>query len=257
MKKLFIALVAIASFASCKKETVNTPTVPQEPVFAKNLKTSSYVYDGGAPEIENFSFDAQGRITSYKQEYPGTVRQQTFDYATAGKIFSTYTNNGVLKFSHEGTVNEKGYITAMTTKRADGSLYLNYKYIYDVNGYIIKKEWTNAAGITDHFEMKVENGNVTEYKLFYNGILSSTDKFTYDLTKYNSIKSAFGSQWSGTSFGKSTKNLFTNLTETNASGAITWNVNYSYQLNAAGYVEKSSFTNLITSKSGENTYTFQ
>ena len=148
MKKLFIALVAIASFASCKKENVNTlvPVVAQEPVFEKNVKTISSTSPGNPTEVENFSFDAQGRITSYKKEYPGSLRQQTFDYTTAGKIFSTYSNNGVVSTTYECSVNNQGYITTDIIKSGAGALIYTYNYTYDANGYMVKSASTNAAG---------------------------------------------------------------------------------------------------------------
>ena len=257
MKKLFIALVAIASFASCKKENIVTPIVAPEPVFSKNVKTSSYSYNGSVPEIESFSFDAQGRITSYKKEYPGSIRIQTFDYATAGKIFSTYTNNGVVTTTYECSVNNQGYITTNIIKSGAGTLLYTHNYTYDANGYMVKSTSTNIAGITDHVEYKMEGGDVIERKLFYNGVLGTTGKYTYDLTKYNCFKTSHGANWSGVSFGKAPKNLLTNYQETNPSGVITFNLNYSNQINAGGYVEKNTFTNLLASGTGETTYTFE
>ena len=259
MKKLFIALVAIATFASCKKETLDTlvPVVAQEPVFSKNVKTSSYSYNGSVPEIENFSFDAQGRIISYKKEYPGSIRIQTFDYATAGKIFSTYTNNGIVTTTYECSVNNQGYITANIIKNAAGALVYTYNYTYDANGYMVKSASTNAAGITDHVEYKIEGGNLIERKLYYNGVLSNTGKYTYDLTKYNCFKYSYGANWAGVGFGKSSKNLISNYQETNASGTVTWNINYNYQLNASGYAETRNYTESIHNYSGVETYTFQ
>ena len=259
MKKLFIALVAIASFASCKKETVDTlvPVVAPEPVFSKNVKTISSTSPGYPTEVENFSFDAQGRITSYKKEYPGSLRQQTFDYTTAGKIFSTYSNNGVVSTTYECSVNNQGYITTDIIKSGAGALIYTYNYTYDANGYMVKAAWTDAAGITDHFEYKVEGGNVIESKLFRNGVLSNTGKYTYDLTKYNCFKYSQGGYWRGVGFGKLTKNLITNYQVTNASGTVTWNINYNYQLNASGYAETRNYTESINNYSGVETYTFQ
>lgn len=257
MKKLFIALTAIVVMASCKKEKVTPPVVESAPAFDKQLKTESVTYSDGSYELLNYSFDARGRMTSFKKEYPNAVGAKAFDYSTPGKIIVNQTYNNTPTLNYDCTENSKGYITNMTIKLANGSLYQSEKFTYDANGYIIRKEMTNATGDIRHFETNVVNGNITEFKFYENGVLNYTASLTYDLTKYNSLMSPIGSNWEGSSFGKPSKNLMTSYKITRPDGAVSLHMQYNNQLDAAGYLAKRISTDLLENKSFETVYTFQ
>lgn len=257
MKKLLFAFAAIVALVSCKKETVNPPAPEQQTVFNKKLKTEAEAYSDGTSELITHGFDAQNRATVLKSEYSGDTRVYTFDYTIPGKIFVTTTDNNVASTSYECDVNSMGYITDMKIKYGNGNLYQTIKNTYDANGYIIKQASVFASGQTSLFENTIENGNVTETKYYRNGALNYSATFTYDLTKNSSIGFAFGASWRGSSFGKASKNLITNFKTTNAAGVVTFNNSYTYQLNAAGYVEKCKQLDTVSNEWTETTYTYE
>lgn len=247
---------AIVLLTSCSKEK-DIVAEPPVQLAEKNLKTVSRTFSTGYSDQTTFSYDAQGRLVNEKEEYTGNIQTRSFDYSTPGKITGTSSENNVLQSSYECTLNSNGYITEMKYKDGAGNLIYTYKFIYDANGYMTRKEWANSAGRTDHFEYKIENGNTIEAKLFYDGVYNYTTVYSYDLSKANSYRHSTGGHWIGNSFGKSSKNLLSNTKTTNAAGAVTWNMNYTNLLDAAGYLAKVNTVNTVNNISIEEIYTFE
>ncbi|HRF17242.1 MAG TPA: hypothetical protein PK977_03705 [Chitinophagaceae bacterium] len=76
MKKLILAIMSAAIFASCSKEKTS---VLSQPAQEKKLKRTERVYNGGTPETTDFTYDSQGRLLTeitndylYKYSYPGS-----------------------------------------------------------------------------------------------------------------------------------------------------------------------------------------
>lgn len=85
MYKLFFSLIIISILFSCDKEINLNPT----PTTSKNLTKVTYVWKNGIPDIQEFTYDAQGRVATIKEH------KQTFffNYVSASSLFVTAKNN--------------------------------------------------------------------------------------------------------------------------------------------------------------------
>lgn len=255
MKKVIIALTAIVAVASCKKENLTT-AAPDVPSVTKKLVTTTNVYDNGAPETEVYTYDAQGRVTTIKDD----LLTETFDYVSASSLIvsARFNSTGNLQQTRECTLNSNGFVTKIVIKNGIGVIIYTYDFTYDAEGYMINRKGTSSGGSTYEIQFTIVNGNTVSYKLSYDGVLDSNVDFTYDNTKLNKNPFSTGCYWTVPNmFGKGPKNLCTEIKTYNPAGTLTYHTKYAYELDADGYAVKQTYTIVLLGKQGVNTNTYQ
>jgi hypothetical protein len=253
MKKLLIVLTVIIAMASCKKQDVIIPT---KPVTTKDLVKSTYVWDNETPEINEFTYDAGGRISMQKNQ----TRTYTFNYVSATSLIVTErkTIDNSLYQTIECILNDKGYITNMVYKNPAGTLTYTYTYTYNADGYVIRLVGATPAGSGYEVDYTIVNGNAISSKNYNNAVLNYSGEYTYDNSKINKTTGGHTGYWpSLTLFGKRSKNLLIDYKATNPAGAITWHTQYAYEMDAAGYPAKQTTTNVLNSKQGVESYIYK
>lgn len=253
MKKVLIALSAIVVMASCTKENAVNPT---SPAATKALVKSTYVWDNGTPENNEFTYDAGGRISMQKNE----TRTYAFNYVSATSLIVTErkTIDNSLHQTIECILNDKGYVTNMTYKNPAGTLTYTYTYTYNTDGYVIRVVGATPAGSGYEVDYTIVNGNAIASKNYNNGVLNYSGEYTYDNSKTNKTTGGHAGYWpSLTLFGKRSKNLLVDYKAKDPAGAITWHTQYAYEMDAAGYPAKQTTTNVLNSKQGVETYIYQ
>jgi hypothetical protein len=253
MKKVIIALTAIIAMASCKKEDV---VIQTSPATTKDLVKSTYVWDNGTPEINDFTYDAAGRISMQKNE----TRTYTFNYVSATSLIVTErkTTDNSLHQTIDCNLNDKGYITNMVYKNPAGTVTYKYTYTYNADGYVIRLEGATPAAGGYEVDYTIVNGNAVASKNYNNGVLNYSGEYTYDNSKTNKTIAGYAGNWpSLTLFGKRSKNHLVDYKAKNPAGTITWHTQYAYEMDAAGYPVKMTTSNVLSGKQGVDTYIYQ
>lgn len=254
MRKLFFVLGAVAVFTSCKKEaTVNPVPVPS---VSKNLLKGTYVYDNGTPQTSNYTYDAQGRISVFKED----TRTTTFNYVSASLLVTTEKKNAdnSLLGTKECEINANGYITKMVFKDPAGAVTFIYDFTYNTDGHLTKQKGTYANGSNYEEDYTFANGILVSSKLYYDGILNANREYTFDNTKINKTPFGQGGYWqSYILFGKRSKNLLGEFKQFDPAGTLTWHTQYTYDMGADGYPVKQTTNYLLQGKLGVETYIFQ
>ena len=253
MKKVMIALTAILALASCKKEEA---VISTNPAATKNLTKSTYVWDNGTPETNEFTYDAAGKITMQKNE----TRTYTFNYVSATSLIVTErkTVDNSLHQTIECILNDKGYITNMVYKNPASTVTYTYTYTYNADGYVIRLVGASPAAGGYEVDYTIVNGNAVSSTNYNNGVLNYTGEYTYDNNKINKTTGGHAGYWpSLTLFGKRSKNLLIDYKAKNLASAITWHTQYSYEMDAAGFPAKQTTTNVLNNKQGVETYIYQ
>lgn len=250
MKQLFFFLSTIVLLASCKKDNVENPANME-----KNLIKATYVWDGGTPEVDEYTYDVKGRLSVQKDD----TRTYTFNYVSATSLIVTErnTSDNSLKQTQECILNDKGYITKMVFKNPAGAITYNYNYFYNADGYVTRLEGFGSGGGYE-IDYTIVNGNLVSTIHYNDGILNRTGEYTYDNSKLNKTAAGYSGYWqSNKLFGKGTKNLLSEYKSKSPAGAITWHTQYAYEMDAAGYPAKLTTSNILTGKQGVDTYIYK
>lgn len=251
MKKTIFAIASVLVLASCKKEKDVTAPAPAE----KKLTKVVNVYNGGTPETNDYTYDAQGRLLTMVNN--SSIEE--YAYPTASKITMTRRNksNNSIQNILDYSVNADGRITILETKNPSGTVIGTTDYVYDAQGYIQRVTYTYNGSSPVYYEYTVNNGNYTGQKFYSNGTLSSTTTFTVDTSKsFVSLFNAGGNFPSRTLFGKPAKNPVVETRTVDAAGTVTWLSQTSFQLDAAGYILSSTINYPLLGTQGISTYTY-
>jgi Domain of unknown function (DUF4595) with porin-like fold len=258
MKKLLIVLSAATVFASCKKEDAIMPltTVTPTSTVTKKLTKNVYVYDTDAPQTAAYTYDAQGRVSVYKQQNSTT----TFNYVSASLMIATdrsNTDNSVMGI-RDCELNAMGYVTKILVKNLAGEITYTYQYTYNTDGYMTSRKGTYPNGSNHEIVYVISGGNAVSSKLYYENILDSHSEYTFDNTKFNKSDFTHGSYWySHGLFGKRSKNLMSEIKTHNASGTLTWHALVTFEMDADGYPVKQTSVFPLQGKQAVDTYTYE
>jgi hypothetical protein len=252
MYKLFFSFLTIAILFSCDKETNLSPT----PTISKNLTKVTYVWNNGTPDIQEFTYDAKGRVATIKDN----EQTSTFNYVSASSLVVTAKNNidNSPYRSFNCSLNSKGYITKISMINPDGTLYYTYNYTYNSDDYITKTEGIPPTGIGFSAEYVIQNGKVVSSKNFNGDALSYTGQYTYDNGLEN--KTGFGHTgywYSNKLFGKGLKNMLVDYKSFSPSNNLTWHTQYKHDLDADGYPLTTTTVNVLQNKQGIETYVYK
>jgi len=252
VNKLFIIFISIFALSSCQKDSELVPTSAK----TKSLAKFTYVWNNGKPEIEEFTFDAQGRVTVIK----GDEQTFTFNYVSASSLVVTAKNNIDQSpyRSFNCTLNSKGYITKISMINPDGTLYYTYNYTYNSDDCIIKTEGVPPTGIGYYAEYVIQNGNVVSSKNFNGDVLSYTGKYIVDSSLENKTGFSHTGYWySNKLFGKGYKNMLVEYKSFSPSNTLTWHMKYEHALDTDGYPLSTTSINVLENKKGIETYVYK
>jgi Domain of unknown function (DUF4595) with porin-like fold len=253
MKNLFFVLGALVVLASCKKDSSENPATPGS---TKKLVKATYVWDNGTPEIDEYTYDAQGRISTKKDE----TRTYTFNYVSASSLIVPVTKNSdnSLEQTLECTINDKGYVTKIAFRNLTGNVFYMYTYAYNADGYIIRVEAIPATGTGYEVDYTVVNGNVVSSIYYNGGVLNRSGHYTYDNSKINKAPGSIGGFWQVNGlFGKGPKNLISEYKTINPAGTLTWHSQLTYTVDANGYAVQVINKNVLQGKQGVDSYIYQ
>lgn len=255
MKKLLIVLSALTVFASCKKEDATTVPGPAQTSVVKNLVKYTSIYDNGIPEVSTYTYDAQGRMTMYKTN----SRTTTFNYVSPTAMIATEKNNAdnSLAGTRECVLNANGYITKIIFKNASATVVLTYDFIYNAEGYLVRKKAQYTSGTITEVEYTIADGNITTAKNYSDGVFRFKTEYFYDNSKLNKTPGNSGYWTSANLFGKVPKNVLVEVKSFNNTGALTWNTQTSFNMDAEGYPVSSITKNLLENKQTVEDYIFQ
>jgi hypothetical protein len=191
------------------------------------------VANSGSTPLE---YDSQGRVTKFSD----TEDVSSITYSgneVQIKEWRNSENRQVLDL--KGKLNAQGNITEATgTSEYNKNTIIQIKYTfeYDANGYMIRKIYNanNGATIYDH-KYTFKGGNLSEVKVYLNGVLDYGGLWDYDPLKPD--KNDFNWNQFGPPnqfIGKMNKNLAVKYTGTRPD-ASSWWVTNNYTLDKEGY----------------------
>ncbi len=252
MKKILLPLAVVIAFTSCKKESINQNTV------SKKLTKLVSVYNGGSPETETYSYDAQGRFTQIVSD--DDTEFFVYNSGTSFTVTRRKNSDNSFLLTMECTQDANGRVTKILFKNAGGTVTNSYEYTYNAEGYITQEKYDNLGANPWSYirEFFFTDGNVTSYKKYDNGILVSTGEYTYDLNKTNKHQWNYCGNWPSTAlFGKGSKKISTGVQVKNTSNVVTWQSTTTWQLDADGYPTSSTSNYPLSGNQGTDTYTYQ
>ena len=205
MKKvlIYIAILTIAGFASCKKEETPSTNNPQ---LTGNNYVKSIVFNDTLL-INTYSYDASWRIISSQGDDNFTV-----DYSSGTVNYSSSAPT-----TETGQLNSSGFLIS----KSDGT-----NYAYDSNGYLISE--SNNLNNRQYFWS--DEGNLIKIITIIDSSYTDTTTYGYDLTKLNPIRGTENSLK-----GKQSKNLVTSITYSSSSGSSSTST-FSYIYDSKGRI---------------------
>lgn len=180
MKNISIfAFSLIILFSACKK---NDPVEDPSPVD-KKLTALSYDYNQYVPE--KIEYHAQGRVS----RYVGIEDILSYTYAGSEVTISEWrVSENREVFNFKGQLNSKGnlYTGSATSKYILGITNEDeYTFEYNANDYMVRETQNRNQGaviyVTDYIYN--QDGNMTEFKVYENGVFSYGGVREYDTTK--------------------------------------------------------------------------
>lgn len=255
MKKLIIAVTVILAMASCKKENSMPNPVPT-PAVEKKLVRDAFGGINETPSITNYTYDAQGKISSIVND----SWTFTFDFATRNSLVITArkTADNSFQGTDECTLNDKGYVVKIVSRNKAGAVVRQTDYMYNTDGNIINKKWSDAAGNDIEHVYTVTNGNMVSYQTFSHGNPGWKYQYSYDNSKMNKAQAYYTGEWAVKNlFGKGSVNLVKEIKALDATGNVTWHTEYNFETDAEGYPVKEASKNVSSGLQFVKTYTFQ
>lgn len=253
MKKLCFAFFVLAAMAGCKKETTPAPLTPA-PAVTKFISQLVTLYNGGTPETEIYAYDAKGRIASISDD----IITSTFDYVSETSLVVTERNNAdnSLRLTKECVLNAKGYVTNIVFKNSAGVVTYNYGFTYNDEGYIIRK--VGSPSNNNDFEVRytIAGGNYISQEIYYNGVLSTRGDYTYDNNAFNTMPNPHGYWRSYSLFGKTPRNRQVRYRTKDAMGAIKWDAEGKFEMDADGYPVKETRYEAVGGNTTVYTYSY-
>lgn len=258
MKKILLLLLVLAAFASCKKEK-GTQLKPDDPkAVSKHLVKEVYVYNNGAPEVTEYSYNAQNQLV--RVSYSNDIDSFVYNSATSITCISRKKADNSLSYTKECTLDNSGRMTKVVYKNTAGVVSFIYEYSYDTNGYLTKEKYNQLIGTPYYYEREFTwaDGNPVSSKFYTDGQFNKTREYTYDLTKINKTNRASAGIWaSATWFGKGSKNYQISFKEKDKGNNLVWHNENAWTLDADGYPTKLDTHYPLLGKSGVTTYTYQ
>jgi hypothetical protein len=215
-------------FISCEKEGENTPAckVIQSMLTDGGSDTATWVY----------TYNNDGKLTKtdmsegYYFTYTWETNKMTQKYYSMGSL--SYTD--VFNLDSEGRAISSSHISMSITTQ-------NTTYDYDDNGFLISKTVDPAAdgSPTDYYTYEYESGNLVTINRTQSeeGNYASTTTYEYYTDKTNNYNVSISI------YGKGNANLVKKST-LNATSPVTLTttINYSYQFDSEGKVQKITQT---------------
>ena len=243
MKNISIfAFSLLILFSACKKD--DPIQIPE----AVSKKLTGFTYENNQYAPETIEYDAQGRVS----RYVGSEDITTFTYLGNEVTISEWrlTENREV-FNFKGQLNAKGniYKGSGTAKYIAGTTNQeDYTFEYDANEYMIRETRNINQGASSYvFDYTYNSdGNLSEYKVYYNGDYSYGGSWVYDTSK----KEKTGLNWQqfvgpNTFTGKTNQHMAIKYT-----GNTGWYVDMSYTYDNQGYPSSNTqkYSNGNTSK---------
>lgn len=161
-------------FVSCKNNAHDEEGI-NEKSPSKRIKTITMI-DGDATEVNEYSYDAQGRpkrVTStyfYSSAPNGSTHTTEYTYYGDVKIISKTTGQTYSNHEFIYTISNGLIVNVEYDERRPYSFY--HTFSYDENGYI-----NSATGEDEIMNFKWTDGNLTQYQ--YNGQYPSSTTWEY------------------------------------------------------------------------------
>ncbi len=182
MKNILIfAFALITLFSACKKDDSIVIPAP----VSKKLTGITYENNQFAPE--SIEYDAQGRIS----RYVGSEDILTYTYKNNEVVITEWrvTDNREV-FSFKGQLNAAGNITkgsGTSSYNAGTNQTVDYTFEYNASGNMVKKTQNINQGTSIYVFDYIFNGSgdMTEVKVYLNGVYSYGGTWEYDNTKKN------------------------------------------------------------------------
>lgn len=253
------AFAYLTILPGCKKES-NGTTNP-----AGNCKVKSITYGEITPPKDEFVYDNSGRVTRINEfSNNSPTWYQTLTYGTGGNVskWEKYNNSGYIDARRTASFDGQG--------RVSGYVEINWDYSFGVRTDTSEYHFSYGNNTITGFQLY--NGDTTNKIIRYyqndnlvkmesyssNGTLSETQTITYT----NIINRQYDFEASNVLYYRAlgNKNMPATLQIRDAAtNEINYNVSYTYETNAGGYVTKSKLKYLHLPSTPEiaNTYTYQ
>ena len=251
--KLITAALIIIAAVSCTKSKNELPQPPQE-MTAKKLMSFTYVYESNPAITIDMTYDALGRISTYKFSDYSLV----FSYAGSKlNIVRKKLSDGQPDQYIECDLNENGAIIKQVNKRADNTVDGISEFTYDAIGQMIKNKSTDGADIYEEI-LTYANGNAVSSTLIENGVPAGRRENYYDEKILNKAPFAAISYWaSDRLFGKTTRNMLIGSKTFNTNNVLTSETKQVCELDANNYPVKVTANFLPGGAKMVTNYTFQ
>jgi antitoxin component YwqK of YwqJK toxin-antitoxin module len=251
--KLITAALIIIAAVSCTKSKNELPQPPQE-MTVKKLTSFTSVYENNPAITFDMTYDAQGRISTYK------FQNYSFVFSYAGSklnIVRKKLSDGQPDQYIECDLNENGAIVKQVSKNIDNTVGDISEFTYDAIGQMIKHKFTDGPDIYEEV-LTYANGNAVSSTLIENGVPAGRRENYYDEKILNKVPFAAISYWaSDRLFGKTTRNMLIGSKTFNTNNVLTSETKQAYELDANNYPVKVTANFLPSGAKMVTAYTFQ
>jgi len=229
--KTMLAILLAIAFTSCKKEVgPNTVTGNDDAIQSSAANQGKPV-----PSYTRIKTKMIGS-TVYSYSYNGSGDVTKEKYGNDSVVFTYPDNTHITEVAsanadYNYVLNSKGLV--VTTNASYGTITTSY---YNAKKQLIETI-AQDNGIVSDSKYTYVNGNLDKLEFYYNGVLSTTYKYTYYLDKANVLNNdVFGKPW----LGVGSKNLLKSIEVTNA--GVTGVIAYTYMFDPVGRVTAAHLT---------------
>lgn len=222
------------------------------------MKEVASYYNGNLNQTEIYTYDSEGRISSYSSNNDIHLFEYTGNNEM--KVTSKSKATGEVTWTQMAKLNNKGAITEITKRNQVDKVVDAYYYNYDANGYMISYKYVSPIYNNDvrEYFFVFENGNVVAAKSCLNGVQQQNYIYEYNLNELSIVPFTPDFYWmSETLYGTPNKNSRKSLKSTKVSdGVIMFYTLYSRIYNNEGNMLEENILYQVAGTNGSLKYKF-
>jgi YD repeat-containing protein len=255
LRTITTALTILFFAVSCKKQSANPTPTP----VAASKKLQTMIWAPGYSPTQNFTYDAQGRLTQEDDQY----ETETYVYTGNTVHITDYSKTSArIVEDINATTDNAGRMTSYT---GNISYNINLPYTeqgaftYDANGYLTQVKLTQNNTVLT-YDYTITNGDYTQVIYQQNGAGGYTQTNDYFTDKNNlsgvglyEVPKNFS--YNVGLFGKNSAHLLKHNSLLQKGALVpSWTRDFTYVIDSEGYPQSLNLTGTWTSSA---TYSFQ
>ena len=253
IQRLAAVTAVVIAVSACSKEKIKNPATAAEKKLASIEEN-----DGSTTELFKYTYNAAGQLIHI--DYGQYYEEITYNSNGVDMYTKSVAKNDPADFrTKEYKLNASGAVSQRVEKYANGNLYATEDCFYNAEGILVKVTvgMPNDPDFSRN-EYDVQDGLVTESRLYVQGSFFYKTLYTYDMTKTLKNYNQFWRNYPVLAFGgKIVSRPVASSKTYNAAGQLIADKTFSYQWDANGNCTKITKNDAVGGNTSVTTIAYQ